>query len=322
MEKKIFRWAIMGAGGIAEKFCDAVNRLENAEVAAVASKTMERAKGFVEKNHIECAFDNYEQMLKEVKPDGVYIATTPNSHYELTMLCLDYKTPVLCEKAMFLSSQQACSVFDRSKELGVFVMEGMWSRFLPHNQMAKKWLAEGMIGDIELAEISIGFAAEKNPENRFYNPVLGGGAAFDITVYCFELMTYFIEEKILEIKADVTWADTGVDKTEQIAIRFENCMANLHASIAANLEDHAVIYGTKGKIVIPLVHYGTQCCLYQNHAEPVHFEDDTENGFVFEIQEAMECIGKGEIESSIAPHKMTIQCSELFDLIMSQKLKR
>ena len=143
---KNFRFAIMGAGNIANKFCDAVKRMGDCEVAAVASKSMERAQGFAEKNGIKAAYDSYEKMLAEEKPDCVYIAVTQDAHYALCMLCLDYKTPVLCEKAMFLNSAQAEEVLSRAEKEKVFVMEAMWSRFLPAIKMAKQWMDEGKIG--------------------------------------------------------------------------------------------------------------------------------------------------------------------------------
>ena len=210
-QEKIFRFAIMGAGGIAEKFCDAVNRLENMEVIAVASKSIERAEQFAQKNNVAQAYDSYERMLKEADPDGVYIATTPNYHYELTMLCLDYKKPVLCEKAMLVNGEEARNVFQRSKGLGVFVMEGMWSRFLPHNKIAKQWLEEGKIGNVELAEINIGFSAGNDPKNRFNNPELAGGAATDVGVYCFELMTYFLDRPIRDMHTYMIRSGTDND---------------------------------------------------------------------------------------------------------------
>lgn len=318
-QEKIFRFAIMGAGGIAEKFCDAVNQISNMEVVAVASKSLDRAEQFAKKNHVAQAYDSYEQMLKEADPDGVYIATTPNYHFELTMLCLDYKKPVLCEKAMLVNAEEAGKVFKRSKELGVFVMEGMWSRFLPHNIIAKKWLEEGKIGNVELAEINIGFPAGNDPKNRFNNPELAGGAATDVTVYCFELMTYFLDRPIRDMHTYMIRSETGVDKTEQISILYDNCIANMHASIAARLNDDAVFYGTEGKIVIPLVHYGQECILYRDQEEPVHFQDQTENGFVFEIQEMVDCVRRGEVQSKTAPHEMTIRCAEMFDQLMGRK---
>ena len=318
-QEKIFRFTIMGAGRIAEKFCDAVNRISNMEVVAVASKSLDRAEQFAKKNLVEQAYDSYEQMLKEADPDGVYIATTPNYHFELTMLCLDYKKPVLCEKAMLVNAKEAGEVFRRSKELGVFVMEGMWSRFLPHNITAKQWLEEGKIGNVELAEINIGFPAGNDPKNRFNNPELAGGAATDVTVYCFELMTYFLDRPIRDMHTYMIRSETGVDKTEQISILYDNCIANMHASIAARLNDDAVFYGTEGKIVIPLVHYGQECTLYRDQEEPVHFQDQTENGFVFEIQEMVDCVRRGEVQSKTAPHEMTIRCAEMFDQLMGRK---
>ena len=107
---------------------------------------MERAKGSAEKNGIKAAYDSYEKMLAEEKPDCVYIAVTQDAHYALCMLCLDYKTPVLCEKAMFLNSAQAEEVLSRAEKKRFFVMEAMWSRFLPAIKMAKQWMDEGKIG--------------------------------------------------------------------------------------------------------------------------------------------------------------------------------
>lgn len=182
-QDKAFRFAIMGAGNIAKKFYDAASSLENCCVAAVASKSMERAKAFADKYGIEKAYDSYEQMLIEEKPDCVYIATTCDSHYELSMLCLKYDTPVLCEKAMFLNSAEAREVFALAQEKKVFVMEAMWSRFLPAVNKAKEWLQAGRIGNPAYANIKIGFHAPEDPNNRYLSPKLGGGAAYDLTVY-------------------------------------------------------------------------------------------------------------------------------------------
>ena len=136
---KNFRFAVMGSGNIAKQFCDTVRSMDGCEVAAVSSKSMEKARRLADGQGIEAAYDNYEKMLIEQKPDCVYIAVTPNAHYDLSTLCLDYKVPVLCEKAMFLNSAQAEAVFARARAEKVFVMEAMWSRFLPNIKNAKKW---------------------------------------------------------------------------------------------------------------------------------------------------------------------------------------
>lgn len=140
-----FRFAIMGAGNIAHQFCDAVTLVEDCEVSAIASKDLGRAQKFAEECSVAHAYDNYEQMLIEEKPDCVYIAVTPNDHFRLTMLCLEHRVPVLCEKAMFTNSAEAKAVFEKAEKDQTFVMEAMWSRFLPAVNQAKKWAAEGKI---------------------------------------------------------------------------------------------------------------------------------------------------------------------------------
>lgn len=316
----ILRFGIMGAGNIAAQFCDAVEQIEDAQVRAVSSKCLERAAAFAEKNGVPLAFDSYEEMLKSGEVDAVYIAATTNFHYELAMLCLDYKMPVLCEKAMFTSKKEAENVFNRSRELGVFVMEGMWSRFLPKTRTAKQWIQEGKIGDLVLGEIAIGFRAPQDMENRYYHPALGGGAMYDLLVYCYEIMTDLVGKPVLDTKVQASWAKSGVDEGENVLLQFDGCTAVLQTSFAANLDDHAYLYGTKGKIYLPHPHYGNDCWLYAEGEEPVHFEDtEFDNGFVYEIREVIRCIREGKIESPVVPHALTLETTELYDSIWALK---
>lgn len=144
-DNRKFRFGIMGAGNIAGKFCDAVSRIPDCEVAAVSGKSEERAARFAQENGIPTSYGNYEQMLEKERLDCVYIATMPNTHFELCMLCLKHRVPVLCEKAMFQSEKQAQEAFGQARRDGIFMMEAMWSRFLPAVRQAKAWLEEGRI---------------------------------------------------------------------------------------------------------------------------------------------------------------------------------
>jgi Predicted dehydrogenases and related proteins len=313
-----FRFAIMGTGNIANKFCHAVTLLDHCEVIAAASKSIERADQFARNNGINKIYDSYEKMLKEVKIDCVYIAVTPDAHFDLCMLCLDYCVPVLCEKAMFLNSLQAKTVFQRAKALGVFVMEAMWSRFLPAIKTAKQWMNDKRIGEPVLAETTIGFNAPKDRLNRYYNPRLGGGVAYDITVYAYELTTFFITQKLEDYSIQALWSESGVDVTEQISLRFTHTLAILQTSFMSALEERMTIYGSKGKIILPTPHFASEAYLYGEHNDLIlHYKDEeTQNGFVYEIREVMECIQSGKTESLIVPHDLTLQCSLLFDRIL------
>lgn len=312
-----FTFGIMGAGKIANKFCAAVELIDGCRVAAVSSKSMERAAEFAAKHGISAAYDSYEQMLVRERPDCVYIAATTDAHYDLCMLCLDHRVPVLCEKAMFASSKQAETVFARAKELRVFVMEAMWSRFLPAVNQAKQWLAEGLIGTPSFLNLAIGFVAPNDRENRYFNPLLGGGVAYDITVYAYEIATYLITRPIEDMQVAAIWADTGVDVTNQITLRYPDMLASLETSIVCPLDQGLVIYGDNGKIVVPRPHVASEAFLYAADKElRTHYRDEeTQNGFVYQIQEAMECVRSGKIESPVVPHELTLQCARLFDRI-------
>ncbi|MBR3781734.1 MAG: Gfo/Idh/MocA family oxidoreductase [Clostridia bacterium] len=317
----VFRFGIMGAGGIANKFCEAVSLLDNCEVCAISSKSYDKAKNFATKHGLGKYYDSYIEMLESEKPDCVYIAVTPNDHYRLTMMCVERGIPVLCEKAMFQNSDEAHKIFEAAAKNNVFVMEAMWSRFLPAVNKAKTWIDNGEIGIPEISQFSIGFAAPEDKENRYFNPLLGGGAAKDITVYAYEITTYLIEQKIKNMNVSAVWGDSGVDVNNHISIEFEHTLADLMASFMTSIDDKMIIYGKHGKIVIPKPHYASECFLYDisgNLRE--HFEDKkTVNGFTYEISEAMECIKSGKIESSVVPWVVTTACSELFDRIAETK---
>lgn len=317
MRTESFRWGILGAGNIAVKFCDAVNGIADCTVAAVGSKSLSRAETFARENGIERWYGNYEELLKNEKPDAVYIAATSNDHYRLTMMALDYGIPVLCEKAMFQNSGQASVVFARSEKEKIFVMEAMWSRFLPAVRTAAKWLEQGRIGRVTAAEAAIGFLAPYEPSNRYFNPALGGGAALDLTVYTFELLTFFLGHGYLREDVTVYPSETGVDETEHIVLEYPEFPAVMTTSLRAPLEEQLVLCGTEGRIVVPHPHMAEESILFDRSGKCVEAYRDTEtvNGFQYEIREAMGCIREGRTESRAVPHRDTMACAELFDRI-------
>lgn len=319
----MFRFAIMGAGHIANKFCDAVRRIDGAEVVAVASKTG-RAKEFAEKNGIPEYFGDYSEMLEKVKPDCVYVAATSNAHYELSKLCIEAGVPVLCEKAMFLNSADAREVFALAEEKGVFAMEAMWSRFLPAVVKAREWIHSGRIGEPIYATSAIGFKAEENPNNRYYSKALGGGAAFDLTVYDYEILTFLIDRPASVVSAHAVKTSDGVDLTDHILLNFKkdgcrDCLTVCESTLLAKLDEKIVIFGSEGKLELPRPHFATDCYLYNANFELIDsFKDAvTENGFVYETEEVIRCVKAGKTQSETIPHRLTIDCAGMFDELLA-----
>ena len=313
-----FRFGILGAGNIANYFCSGVRLVEGAEVLAVASKSPDRAAAFAGKNGIPHACGSYDALLARDDIDAVYIATTHNFHMELIRLALNAGKHVLCEKAMVLTEADAREAFALAKEKGLFLMEAMWSRFLPQYQTARRWIEEGRIGAIQAAACSVGFRANQDPEGRILNPKLAGGALYDIGVYAIEPLTYLIGEPVEDVVG--VWRPhpvTGVDERVTLILRFPSCDAAIQATLAANPKEYYYITGDRGFIELPFVTFGDTVRLYDENRNLVEeVVEPWENGFVSEIQEVVRCVRKGRTFSETMPPEATVECARIYDKIL------
>jgi len=310
-------FGILGAGDIARKFLDAVRQTADGEVVAVASRDQNRAKAWAEKEGLDTYYGSYGELLSDSRIDAIYIATTTNAHYENILQCLQAGKHVICEKSLVRSYGEAKEVCGLAREKGLFLMEAMWSRFLPKTTTARNWIAEGRIGKIHLMQATIGWKADKIYNKRLFLPELGGGALYDIGIYPLELLPYLANQKILDVQPLMKRYSTGVDDIASLNLQLEDCFANIQCSFTTKLPEDAYIYGEEGYIRIPKIHYGNKAFLY-NHGDEIidSFEGGLENGFVYEAEEAIRCIAKGQTESSVCPHEMTLDAAKWIDQVL------
>lgn len=253
-----------------------------------AGRGLRRAEG------IPAAYGSYEEMLRAGGLDCVYIAATMEAHYALAMLCLDYRVPFLCEKAAFLTRAQAEEVLGRCRELGVFGMEAMWSRFLPANQAAREKLLSGAFGEPRMVSFSLGFRAPQDNGNRYFSPALGGGVSYDLTVYTYELLTFFLPQKPEGFAVQTLWGGGGVDVACNILVRYPRCLARLQSSFLTQPEEDWVIDTDRGRLSMPHANGSAGWRFTPVEGEPVEYRDtQTKNGFVYEIQEVIRCVRGG-----------------------------
>ena len=313
----MIRLGIIGAGGIAVKFCEAVKLVDGVEVLAVASKSVQRAEDFVKANGVCEYYGDYEQMLKESEVDAVYIATTNNFHYENCLICIEYGKAVLCEKSMVLEKKEAQEIFRRAKEKQVFVMEAMWSVFLPTIKKVKQWIMEDRIGTIHLANYIGGINAQ--PDHRIFDPDLGGGILYDLCVYPIEILSFLIPQQLLDVKAEIVIGETGVDISNNLLFIYDTCRASLQCTAHSRVPSPSGFYGTKGYIQMSQTHRCQTCALYDEEFQLVEeYSYPTQNGFEFEIAELRDCLIAGKLESEIMPHAATLHCLDIFERCMSE----
>jgi predicted dehydrogenase len=314
----MIRFGVIGAGNIARKFCEAANGVE-ANLYAVASRNIEKAKDYQKTYGFEKAYGSYASMFADPLVDCVYIATPHGLHYEHMMLALDYNKHILCEKAFTLNEKQAKAVLDKAHEKGCFVMEALWTRFIPTMREVQSLVNEGIIGDITKVEANFCFKASKEDDNRLFAPHLGGGALLDIGIYPLTFANLFLGSP-KKIESKVAYYHTGVDLSSEIKFIYDNATAHLVSSFDYTLPIDGFIYGTKGYIHMPMFLESKQALIYDetNNLIKEIKQDHIVNGMEYEILEVIKCITDGKLESPIMPHSETLSIMNQMDEIRKQ----
>ena len=317
---KNYRWGILGAGRIAEKFCEALCFTEGSEVYAVASRDIDKAKAYAAKYNAARYYNDYNELVKDENIDIIYIATPHAFHYEQTMLCLKNKKAVLCEKPMSLSPQQTAEMLAAATQNNLFLMEGMWTACMPFIEKIQSLIKEGIIGEPQYVAADFGFTPPPDPNGRLLNKSLGGGSVMDIGIYPIFLATCILGEPSV-IKTISKLTATGVDEYANVVMQYANgASAHLLSTIGYNTAIEAEIIGTKGRIKIDNPWFkATGFSLHLNEGGTEQFNTPHLcNGFEHEIKEVMHCLDNGFLQSNKVPHQLTITISNIMDEILRQ----
>jgi predicted dehydrogenase len=312
---KTYKWGILGAARIADKFAEGLKILPNAERYAIAARSMERAEAFKEKHGFAKAYGSYKEMVADPELDIVYIATTNNLHFEHTMLCLEAGKAVLCEKPFASDLSQVKQMVDKAREKNVFLMEALWSRFIPSMIQFKEQVENGAIKKPLLLQCNFGFISPFDPYNRIYNPELGGGSIPDIGIYpIFTAMYLFGKPESIGVMS--VPAPTGTDWTTSILFKHKKKeISMLTSSFEMILDNEARVYGESGHLKLhSMFHIPTRLTLRTNDGRETEIPLNLAgNGYNYEAAEAMDCLDKGLIESPSLPHSFSIELMEVLD---------
>ena len=317
---KNYRWGILGAGRIADKFCTALNVVEGSEVYAIASRDAVKAKAYANKFNASRFYNNYDDLLKDENVDIIYIAIPHAFHYEQTMACLQHKKAVLCEKPMSLSYKKTAEMIHVAKENKLFLMEGMWTSCMPFIKKILSIIDDDIIGKPQYVSADFGFKATVDLESRLFNKALGGGSMMDIGIYPLFLATLIFGEPTL-IKTISKLAVTGVDEYANIVLQYANgATAHLLSSTTFNTPIEAEIIGTKGRIKIKNPWFkATDFSVQLNDGGMQNYSiPHLSNGFEHEIKEVMRCLDNGLLESDKMPHRLSLSVSKAMEEILQQ----
>ena len=314
MSKK-YRWGIIGAARIAEKFAEGLKELPDAICYAIASRSQEKAEIFRAKNGFEKAYGSYEAMLEDPLVDIVYIATPNNLHFENTMMSLEAGKAVLCEKPFASNLLQVEQMIQKAKEKNLFLMEALWSRFLPSVQSFKQQMQDGAIGKPLLLEVDFGIQPKYDPQSRMFNPELGGGSVPDIGIYPLFLALYLFG-KPKSVQVTSVAAPTGTDMTTSILLKHAGDeISVLTSSFAMRLDTEAKLFGENGSLrLCRMFHIPTKLMVRKGDDEEQEIAVNLiGNGYNYEAQEVMDCLNRGETESQGMPLSFSLDLIRLLD---------
>ncbi|MBV6443262.1 MAG: gfo/Idh/MocA family oxidoreductase [Haliscomenobacteraceae bacterium CHB4] len=322
---RTYNWGIIGASKIARKFADDLKRLSNARLHAVASTSADRAAAFAAEYGAAHSFGRYEDMVHCPDLDIVYVATPHVLHCENTLFCLEHGIPVLCEKPFAMNSAEAHRMVAAARKNRVFLMEALWTRFIPAVSQVFELIEAGEIGMVHTVKSDFGFRMPFDPSHRIFNKALGGGSLLDIGIYpaLLSLLT-FGKPDAKDILAAATFTQTGVDESCAFSFRYPgNRLAIGHSTVAATTPVEAWLFGTEGTIYLhPRWHHTERLTVsrYEGRGEIKHdLQFPYEGwGYAFEAAHVMQCLENEMLESDKLPLDLTLNLVETLDDIRAK----
>ncbi len=317
------RWGVLAPGGIANSWVKTAHANTDQRVHAVASRSLERAQEFAAKHGIERAYGSYEELVADDGIDVVYIAAPHSEHLTLATLAISAGKHVLIEKPIALNAAEARQIKALAAAAGVFAMEAMWSRFLPQTSIVEQLMTDGALGDLKQVTASFGALFPYQPESRWFNPELGGGALLDIGVYP-AWFAHFVLGAPDTVTARGSLADTGVDAQSVVVLEYaSNAQAVVSMTMWAETSKAASISGTAARLEYSGEFFAPSGLrVFVGDAAPLVWNDETGfkwgDGLCYEAAAVAQHIADGLTESPLHTLDDTIAVLEVLDEARAQ----
>jgi predicted dehydrogenase len=313
------RWGILGTGKIARAFANALKDTPGAVLAGVGSRTLQAAQAFADE--FGCAaYGSYEELAQAADVDLVYVGTPHPAHAGNVRLALEAGKGVLCEKPFTMNRQEAEALVALAREKKLFLMEAMWTRFMPALAEVRRIIDAGEIGKVTQVIADLGFKADVGPEHRVFNPVLGGGALLDLGIYPLSIAVALLGP-VESVVAQAEIGPTGVDEQTGFLLRHRGGgMSTCSCSLRARLPSELTIAGERGHVRMNTMFHRAQTVTVSRddgiaRTMPTPYLG---NGYVHEAVEAQRCWQAGLVESPGMTHEDTLALMGVMDEVRRQ----
>jgi predicted dehydrogenase len=311
------RWGVAATGSIAASMCEALRTVPDAEIVAVGSRSQDAADTFAERFGIARAHGTYEALWADDEVDIVYIASPHSHHHAMTIAALDAGKHVLCEKAFAVNAAQAREMVEAARRNDRFLMEAMWTWFIPAVVDIRQRVLNGEIGDLKVVEANFGIPVD-DPDGRHRRIDLAGGAMLDIGIYPVTFARFLAGDPV-EAKVSGTLGSTGVDANVGGVVTFERGVLGVfHTSLDMMTSLRASVFGTRGRIDVDAPFWFPSSFTVRVNGEDPVVVELPHRGLAHEAEHAMDRIRAGHRESDVIPLATTVSTMELLDDIRAQ----
>ena len=320
MENNKIKWGILSTGRIAHTFAKALQVVPDSGLQAVGSRNIETAMEFASEFSIPKAYGSYEELANDPDIDVIYIGTPHNLHLENTLLALNHNKHVLCEKPMGVNLREESIMINKAKEKNLFMMEALWSRFLPNIIKTKELIDSGEIGDVKLLTAFFSIKSENGPKHRHYNIDLCGGTILDLGIYNI-FLSFLLLGKPRSFSAIAGLSEQGGDNSCSYTFRYDkDTLSVMYSSFLANPAVVAEIHGTKGKILLWHLWFcpGNVKVIYHDGSEKIYEFKVKGNGYEYEAEEVARCIRAGKTQSDLWSWNDSIEMITIMDAIRKE----
>lgn len=318
MTKKV-RWGLLSAANITNTFAQDLTFAANAEIVAVAARKLAPARDFAAKYNIARAYEGYDALFDDPDVDAIYVATPHTLHCEHAAAALEAGKAVLCEKPVTVSAEECRSLISTAGRSGSYLMEGMWTWFLPAIRAARQWLDAGRIGELLHIKADFGYPAEYAADSRRYDVRLGGGCLLEMGIYPVAIARFFANRDPRDVQVMSHHAPNGVEDDVAMLFEYEGLLATLATSYRCKLPNFAYIVGSEGWIVIPDFWRARECQLFELDTLVDSFTDDRQgSGFEFQIREVCDDILQGRRQSAVVPHSASLALQQDMDRVRAK----
>ena len=309
-----FNWCFIGTGKIATKVAKELVANPGHQIVSVFNRTKKKAEKFAKKYN-STVYESALEAINDPRVDGVYIATTNETHFSFCKLCLENHRPVLCEKPITGNAKELEQLIKLSKENNTMLKEAMWTWYNPVANKVKQWIKEERVGKILSVDciFNMPIFGYNKAKGRYISPSRYGGALLDLGVYpvryVYEL---FGKPKSIQSKGKLY---NGIDLFNESIFEYDGFKAHVSSQINALVGEHCIIVGEKGKIKVPLFHMTSKAVLKTKESKEVF--KDKHKKFARQFRVVAEYF-KGEKPNELVSLESSLAVMQIMDEIRKQ----